>query len=95
MEYPDYLSGKRYADIMKTLWFSFLYSSIIPYSSLISAVGLVLYYWVDKYNLIKKRTVKESISEQLTFTMIDLIEIILVLHSVINLYFLLLLKIKI
>ena len=26
MENPDYLSGKRYADIMKTMWFTFFYA---------------------------------------------------------------------
>jgi hypothetical protein len=30
MENPDYLSGKRYADIMKTMWFTFFYSLAIP-----------------------------------------------------------------
>ena len=82
MEYPDYLSGKRYADIMKTMWFSFVYSSVIPYGPLISGIGLFLYYWIDKYNLIKRRTVKESISEELTFKMIDMIEYILFFHAV-------------
>jgi hypothetical protein len=30
MEEPDYLSAKRYSDIMKTMWFTFLFGSCIP-----------------------------------------------------------------
>ena len=87
MEEPDYLSGKRYADIMKTMWFSFFYTPVIPFGSLISAIGLILYYWVDKYNLIKRRTVKESINKSLTFEMIELLEYIMILHFVIIFFF--------
>jgi hypothetical protein len=29
-EDPDYLSAKRYADIIKTMWFSFFFGGIIP-----------------------------------------------------------------
>ena len=61
-----YLSGKRYADIMKTMWFTFLYSSVLPLGSLFSSVGLFLYYWIDKYNIVNKFTAKENISIHLT-----------------------------
>ncbi len=30
MEFPDYTMGKRYADVMKTMWFTFFYSPAIP-----------------------------------------------------------------
>jgi hypothetical protein len=66
LEDPDYLSAKRYADIMKTMWFSFFFGSCIPLGPLFSLFGLILYYYIDMYNLIRKRTVKESISNELS-----------------------------
>lgn len=66
MEDPDYLSAKRYSDIMKTMWFSFFYATAIPLGLILSLVGLVLYYLIDKYNLLRRRTVKENISHELS-----------------------------
>jgi hypothetical protein len=63
MEHPDYLSAKRYADIMKTMWFTFLFGTAIPIGFIFSLIGLILYYFVDKYNILRRRTVKESISK--------------------------------
>jgi hypothetical protein len=84
-ENPLYLSGKRYSDIMKTMWFTFLYSSVIPFGTICSCIGLVFYYWADKYNLIKKFTAKENISLDLTVSMIDLLDFIVIWHAVIKL----------
>jgi hypothetical protein len=62
MENPDYLQGKRYADIMKTMWFTFLFASCIPLGNVFSLINLILYYYIDKYNLLRRRTIKESLS---------------------------------
>ena len=76
MEQPDYLSAKRYSDVMKTMWFTFLYGSTIPLGSFVSCIGLILYYHIDKYNLLFRRTVKESISKDLSIYMINQLELI-------------------
>ena len=52
MEKVAYTMGKRYADIMKTMWFTFMYSPAIPIAPLFSMIGLCVYYWADKYNAI-------------------------------------------
>lgn len=80
MEHPDYAIGKRYADIMKTMWFTFFFSPLIPIGTLFSLIGLLAYYITDKYNLIHRRTVKESISSELSFEMIELLEYSIMLH---------------
>jgi len=51
---------------MKTMWFTFLYSTVVPLGSIISFIGLIFYYWVDKYNIIHKFTANENISIDLT-----------------------------
>ncbi|CAD8136214.1 unnamed protein product [Paramecium pentaurelia] len=78
MEEPDYLSAKRYSDIMKTMWFTFLYGTAIPLGTLFSAFGILIYYYVDYYNILRRRTVKESISIQLSTEMIEMLEYIIV-----------------
>jgi hypothetical protein len=66
MEDPDYLIAKRYADLIKTMWFTFFFGTAIPAGLLMSLVGLILYYAIDKYNLLRRRTVKESIGPKLS-----------------------------
>ncbi|CAD8048026.1 unnamed protein product [Paramecium sonneborni] len=78
MEEPDYLSAKRYSDIMKTMWFTFLYGTAIPLGTACSAFGILIYYYVDYYNILRRRTVKESISIQLSTEMIEMLEYIIV-----------------
>ena len=51
---------------MKTMWFTFFYGSAIPLGALFSIMGLSIYYYVDKYNLLRRRTIKESLSKDLS-----------------------------
>ncbi len=80
MEYPDYNIGKRYADIMKTMWFTFFYCPAVPMGTIWSIIGLIVYFYVDKYNIIYRRTVKENIGNELTIEMIELLEYCTVFH---------------
>lgn len=66
MEQPDYLSAKRYSDIMKTMWFTFLYGQAIPLGTMFSTIGIFFYYYIDYYNILRRRTVKENISRALS-----------------------------
>ena len=47
------------------MWFTFLYSELIPLGSFLMLIGLFLYYWVDKYNFLRKSTLKTGSSGEL------------------------------
>jgi uncharacterized membrane protein SpoIIM required for sporulation len=79
MEHTEYYQAKRYADIMKTMWFSFFFVSSIPIGLLFSMLGLSIYFWVDKYNVMKRRTVRENLSKDVTIEMIELLEYCIIL----------------
>jgi hypothetical protein len=51
---------------MKTMWFTFFYGDIIPIGNLFSITGLILYYYVDKFNVLRRRTIKENLSKELS-----------------------------
>lgn len=55
-DYP-YDMGKRYAETIETMWFTFLYVTLIPIGAFLSLLGLWMYYWVDKYNLLRRSKV--------------------------------------
>lgn len=57
-----YSMGKQYAEIVETLWFTFLYATMVPMGAFITIIGLSLYYWVDKYNLLRRSSLLNNIS---------------------------------
>lgn len=79
MEPMAYQMGKRYAEIMKVIWLVSFYQSLIPVGPPIAALGLILYYWVDKYNLLRRSGVKEAVSGALTLKIMTLLDFSLVL----------------
>lgn len=36
------------------MWFTFLYADLIPVGSFMILFGLFAYYWIDKYNLLRR-----------------------------------------
>lgn len=58
MQSMPYQLGKRFAEIIKLMWLVSLYQSLIPMGTMIAIIGLTLYYWIDKYNLLRRSSVK-------------------------------------
>lgn len=82
MEKTDYCTGKRYADIMKTMWFTFAYAPAIHFGAVLSLMGITIYYWVDKFNILRRRVVKENISMDLSIQMIENLEYTVIFFTV-------------
>ena len=59
---------------MKTMWFTIFYASLIPIASIVSLFGILLYYFVDKYNLLRKCSLKQSISNVISNRMMKLLD---------------------
>lgn len=72
---------------MKTMWFTFFYGTCIPIGFFFSIITLILYYWVDKYNIIRRRTIKEVLSKDVSIEMIDNLEMIMALFPIGNFAF--------
>lgn len=74
MENVQYNMGKRYAEIIEIMWFTFLYSSLIPIGACLSVLGLCLYYWIDKYNLLRRSSVNSNIAGELSLFSMKLLD---------------------
>lgn len=57
LEYPRHEIEISYADIMKTMYISIFYSTVVPIGQYISIVGIIFYYWVEKYIIVKRKTI--------------------------------------
>ena len=70
----EYSIGKRYAEIIEMMWFTYLYTDLIPGGMFVIIFGLMAYYWVDKYNLLNRSSLTYNISADLAFKVSDLID---------------------
>lgn len=82
MEEDHYDMGKRFAEVLEMMWFTFLYSSLIPIGAVLTCVGLMCYYWVDKYNLLRRSSVSRQISGKLLNSSLTLLDITLILRPI-------------
>ena len=87
MEEFEYSVGKKYAEIIETLWFTFLYGSLIPIGAVISFVGLGFYFWVDKYNLLRRSTLHVQVRGKLTNFSLTLLDFTLLFRVLGELFF--------
>lgn len=79
--------GKRYAEVIKTMWFTFLYAWIIPLGAVFSLFGLICYYFVDKYVLLRKSSLQVSISSHLSDLMLFLLDFTILLKPMGEIFF--------
>mmetsp|Transcript_4056 Transcript_4056/g.359 ORF Transcript_4056/g.359 Transcript_4056/m.359 type:complete len:159 (-) Transcript_4056:45-521(-) len=66
------------------MYFTAFYSVIIPIGMVISMVGLICTYYVDKKNILRNRTIKYTISTSLCIEMTEMIEYILPIFAASN-----------
>lgn len=64
------------------MWFTFLYSTLLPIGALTSIFGLIVYYWVDKYNLLRRSSVNRQVSGRLIHASLNLLDFTLFLKPI-------------
>jgi hypothetical protein len=78
MEDVEYIMGKRYGEVMESLWFTFFYMSVIPLGSALVCIEIALFYWIDKYNLVRKSSILENVSANLCMQALFMLEFVLI-----------------
>ena len=69
------------------MWFVYLYSTLIPIGAVIIVIGLFFYYWVDKYNLLRRSKVHGKVSGHFIQTSLTLLDITLIIRPLGSLIF--------
>jgi hypothetical protein len=72
--------GKRLAQVLQIMWFTFFYSTLIPIGAIVAVFGLFCYYWVDKYNLLRRSAVNGRISGTIIHSSLPLLDFTLLLR---------------
>lgn len=61
------------------MWFTFLYATLIPIGAFISLAGVALYFWVDKYTLLRKSSIGREVSGKIVLPNLKLLDVTLLL----------------
>ena len=73
--------GKKYAEVTESVWFAYLYASIIPGGTVLIFCGICFFYWVDKRVLLRFSSINENVSSNLSIRSIKLLDVTLILRS--------------
>ncbi|KRX04521.1 hypothetical protein PPERSA_04336 [Pseudocohnilembus persalinus] len=86
-EEPEFDIVKRYSDCLQSMYLCAFYSPILPVGMIWSILGIFLHYWIDKYNLLRRRVIKYNMSSDLSREMIEMLEFVLIIYCTGNLIF--------
>lgn len=54
--------GLRYGNILKTLFFTASISPFVPSGPILSLLGIIICYWVDKYLLLRRYVCRHQLN---------------------------------
>lgn len=58
------------------------YAAIIPLGLVVTCIALLTHYWVEKYNVARRRTIKYNYSSVMSIQMIEQLEFVLPIYCV-------------
>ena len=92
---PEFDIAVNYAYIMNQIYNLAFYSGILPTATLWVVLGLSLLYWIYKRQLLELRSVKQSLSNNLSIEMTEMIEYFVPIFGASFVYFIYVLRGKI
>ncbi|CAD8053519.1 unnamed protein product [Paramecium sonneborni] len=85
-ERPIFDISVSYATILKNMYVVAFYASVIPLALIITCFALLFHYWIEKYNIARRRTIKYNYSSQMSIEMIEQLELVLPIYCGTNLW---------
>jgi len=64
----------KFAAMIKIVLVCTFYTPAIPFALIFTIPGLVLWYWADKYVLLKRAALPNAIGDNLTDAMVEFLE---------------------
>jgi hypothetical protein len=64
------------------MWVSFLYAPLIPIVLPFSLVYIILTYYIEKYTIMRRSTVKDVLSKNISLEMIEHLEYIIIFYAI-------------
>ena len=68
------------------MWVTFLYAPLIPIVLPFSLVYIILTYYIEKYTIMRRSSVKSVLSKNISIEMIEYLDFIIIFYSIGNLF---------
>ena len=68
------------------MWVTFLYAPLIPIVLPLSLVYIILTYYIEKYTIMRRSSVKSVLSKNISIEMIEYLDFIIIFYSIGNLF---------
>lgn len=68
------------------MWVTFLYAPLIPIVLPFSLMYIILTYYIEKYTIMRRSTVKDILSKNISQEMIEHLEYIIIFYAIGSLY---------
>ncbi|KAL4478393.1 hypothetical protein ABPG74_006628 [Tetrahymena malaccensis] len=91
-EDPEFAIQTEYSQIMKTLLMTLFYATPLPICILWSILGLIIQYFIAKYNLLYRRSAPFNMGSSLGYKMVLLINVGLVIYACLSYAFIIMSK---
>jgi len=65
---------KKYAGLSKVVLLTTFYAPAIPFAFIFTIIGLIIWFWTDKYVLLRRLALPQSINHDLTDSMVEYLE---------------------
>lgn len=66
---------------MNTMFTTVFYASLIPIASLISLLGLIVSYWVEKWQICTRYSKPRELNKHMSLGMIDMLEVMILIYA--------------
>ncbi len=73
MDYPASL-GKLFSETIETIWFTYMYSTVIPLGGILVLVGFAINYWIVKFNILKRSSIDHQVSGKFIMMALTLLD---------------------
>ena len=83
-ELPPFNIGAVYSRVLNIVLTTVFYAPLIPIGLLYTCIGLFLFFWIQKFFLVKRRSVNVNVSYKIVLEMIILLEMLLPLYCISN-----------
>jgi hypothetical protein len=80
-----WLLAERFSSLIKTIFMVFFFSSLVPQAYFLGAINFLIVYWVDKYMLLRRWSIKPPIDASILKTIRMLLAVALMAHCVVTL----------
>jgi len=67
------------------MWVTFLYAPLIPIVLPFSLVYIILTYYIEKFTIMRRSSVKSVLSKNISIEMIEYLDFIIIFYSIGNL----------